>query len=95
MAEYRFTTKRGSEYLLDTDRMLWRKNFDSYDTIWEYAAVPVWEDDRREVLQVGLVEWSRTHGDMFRLPELGECLYILGRETWWLSTEVIQIEELE
>lgn len=26
-------------------------------------------------------------------PEIGKCLYIGGRDNWWLSTEVVSIEE--
>jgi len=29
----------------------------------------------------------------FSKPEVGKLLYISGRESWWLSTEVVYIEE--
>lgn len=90
----RFTTSTGSTYeVIDDTR--WRKNADWLDPLWEFAAVPPWEDNRSEVVKGGLIEWSRKNGDMMRWPEVGECLYILGREVWWLSTPIVEIEEWE
>lgn len=92
MTDRRFTTSTGSTYeILDDSR--WRKNFDPFECLWEFAAVPDWHESRAEVVKAGLVEWSRTHGDMMRWPEEGECLYILGRDVWWLSTPITKVEE--
>lgn len=89
----RVSTETGSYYDIDLDVGLWSKNSAGRQSLWEYAAVPDWQDKRSEVMNVGLVEWSRKHGRMFEIPKVGECLYIMGRDTWWLSTRVTSIEE--
>lgn len=90
----RFTTSTGSTYeVIDDER--WRKNHGWLDRLWEFAAVPPWEDNRSEAVRQGLIEWSRKNGDMMRWPEVGECLYIMSRDVWWLSTPIVEIEEWE
>lgn len=90
----RFTTSTGSTYeVVDEDR--WRKSHGWFDQLWEFAAVPPWEGNRSEVVKAGLIEWSRKNGDMMRWPEVGECLFIMSRDAWWLSTPIVKIEEWE
>lgn len=91
----KFTTQTGSYYTIDVRNGRWGKNSRPVNTVWEYAAVPDWLDQRAEVMEAGLIKWSQTHGEMYRLPTVGECLYILGRDVWWLSTPVVSIEEEE
>lgn len=89
----RIKTETGSYYDIDLYASTWSKNSTGQQSLWEYAAVPDWQDNRSEVLSAGLVEWARKHGDMFRLPKVGECLYVMGRDEWWLSTKVMEVEE--
>ena len=89
----RIRTETGSYYDINLDVGFWSKNSTGRQSLWEYAAVPYWQDKRSEVMSTGLVEWSRKHGRMFDLPSVGECLYIMSRDEWWLSTRVISIEE--
>ena len=88
----RIRTETGSYYDIDLDVGLWSKNSAGRQSLWEYAAVPYWQDKRSEVMDAGLIEWSRKHGRMFDLPNVGECLYVMGRDEWWLSTRVTSIE---
>ena len=92
MGDVKLTTETGSFYVLDLEAGHWRKNFDPWEQIWEYAAVPDWMDKRAEVLEEGIIPWSQEHGDMSMLPKEGECLYIRSRAVWWLSTPVVAIE---
>lgn len=95
MGDVKYTTETGSFYVLDLEAGYWRKNSDPWEQLWEYAAVPDWGDRRAEVLEAGLIPWSREHGEMLTLPKEGECLYIMSRGVWWLSTPVVAIEREE
>lgn len=79
------TTKSGSVYLIDQERHFWKKNDDPWERIWQmYCINP--ED---------FLKWNNKE-EYEKLPlQTGKKLYITSRDIWWLSTEIISIEEVE
>lgn len=78
----KITTKTGSYYEIKGGR--WRKNGSGHwETVWHADCV-----DRAEIASLGELR------DAPRLPiQLGKSLYIGSMDAWWLSTEIVKIEE--
>lgn len=89
----KLTTETGSYYHFTDDLSRWQKNSTGWLPTWEVAAVPEWWDDRGEV-QRSIPKYAAEHGDMGRLPVVGECLYVHHHDEWWLSRPVVSIEEV-
>lgn len=87
---YEVTTETGRQYLIDQERGFFiRKGKNgSLDTDW----IKIWQ------LKAGThFNWPSqspegTWEDGF--PEVGKFMYIAGKDVWWVSTEVVSIEEL-
>lgn len=80
----RFTTETGSTYVVDLENQTWRKNRGFVERLHSYGAgVSVtrpWESPG---------DWEQD-----RLPVVGEHLYVSNPDIWWVSTEVVEVEEL-
>jgi hypothetical protein len=82
----KITTETGSVYEID-DRLICRKydkngvGIDSFK-VWYMKSVP---DDVLTMSEL----YDLPKGD----PEVGKRLYLGGRDSWWLSTRVVKIEE--
>ena len=75
-------TKTGSYYEIKNGR--WRKNGrGAWEAVWHADCV-----DRREIASLGELR------DTPRLPiQVGMSLYIGSMDSWWLSTEIVEIQE--
>ena len=82
----KITTVTGSKYNIDREYGIWRKNGGIPHRIDWMRAVPS-EERKRIASWRDLEEHSED-----REPLVGEHLYIGGSEAWWLSTEIVSIE---
>lgn len=79
----KLTTRSGSVYFIDEESSFWRKNNDQWERIWQMHCIHP-ED---------FMKWNNKE-EYERLPlQVGKKLYIAGRDIWWLSTEIVSIEE--
>lgn len=91
MSTFRYTTETGSYYDISGDR--WSKNGLGSGSLIEFFAVPDWRADR-QAARTGIIAYAHDN-NLGRTPEVGDCLFISSRDTWWLSTRVTKIEELD
>ena len=84
------TTKTGSYY--NINRGLFSKNSDGWAAMHQVfffdiqdlpPTVKGWSD---------FFEFSKTMPKTFE-PEVGKNMFISGRDHWWISTEIVDIEE--
>lgn len=80
----KFTTETGSVYVVDLENRTWRKNKGFVERLRAYGAgvslTRPWESPD---------DWEQD-----RLPVVGEHLYVYNPDIWWVSTEVVEVEEL-
>lgn len=90
---YEITTETGAKYLVDIDRQFWMKiSRDGYKYPWERT----WRLEHGRVGEtVTDFPWVENSGWKPGLPEVGDNLYISCRDSWWISTPVVSIEEVE
>ena len=87
----KITTKSGSYYTID--RGYFAKNKTEWHSIQELYFFKL-EDLPKfrswtEFYEVSLNMLKISH------PQVGLHMYISGRDVWWISTEIISIEEIE
>ena len=80
----KFTTETGSVYVVDLENRTWRKDKGFVERLRFYGAGVslTWPEESPD-------EWEQG-----RLPVVGEHLYIGNSHIWWVSTEVVEMEEL-
>jgi len=79
------TTKSGAVYLIDEERSFWKKNNDPWErTYWAHGVYP--ED---------FIRWHNKEPYDHQPIAPGVHLYIGCRGSWWLSTPIISVEEIE
>ncbi len=80
----KFTTQTGSVYVVDLESLVWRKNKGFVERLRFYGAgksvTTPWECPE---------DWEQD-----RLPVVGEHLYVGNSHIWWVSTEVVEVEEV-
>ena len=83
----KITTSSGSKYDIDLEYGIWRKNGGVPHQIDWVRAVESGERQR-------IASWRDLdeHSEE-RTPRVGEHLYIKGSGVWWLSTEIVSIED--
>lgn len=80
----KFTTETGSVYVVDLENRTWRKNKGFVEHMRAYGAGKTltrpWESPD---------DWEQN-----RLPVIDEHLYVYNPDIWWVSTKVVEREEL-
>lgn len=93
----KITTETGSYYEFDEDRGIVVKNGSHAFKYGIVQATPNWGPAVRESAAKGASlfahEWVTEHGED-RFPVVGECLYVVGFDAWYLSTPVVSVEEI-
>jgi hypothetical protein len=85
----KITTESGSIYDIDSHGICrkFNKTGDCIDSFKVFVIKPVTVSDKN----------IKTWDDLRALPEgnleVGKRLYIGGRDTWWISTPIVSIEE--
>lgn len=86
----KITTKSGSYYTID--RGYFAKNKTEWHSIQELYFFDLGD--------IGIIRyWTEFFAkakDMEKTyePEVGKYMYISGRDVWWISTEIVSVEEL-
>ena len=79
------TTETGSVYRIDLINRFWRKNDGPFERLsaLQVGTTKCWPDEDPE-------SWSTA-----RKPEVGKHMYIASRDSWWVTTKIVSIEELD
>lgn len=85
---HKITTKSGSVYKIDFDTGFWSKNDGGSERVMHVTGAT------QEELLAAEYWPSFVETKEFRLPEVGERMYITSFDQWWLSTEVATIETI-
>jgi hypothetical protein len=80
------TTETGSVYTVDYLNICEKRDKDNN-----------WIDTFKVLTMKPVGDWVTNLNDLLELPngnpEIGKRLYLGGRDTWWISTKVVSIEE--
>lgn len=82
----KITTKTGAVYKLHDG--LWKKNGGPYNRTWSNFCVS------NETLE-NAKTWDDVHNSEHLPIQVGLCMYIAGRDEWYLSTPIVSIEETD
>lgn len=93
----KITTETGSYYEFDEDRGIVVKNSSHAFKYGIVQATPNWGPQVKAIQDAGgevrVLDWVIENGED-RFPEVGECLYVVGFDGWYLSTPVVSVEEI-
>lgn len=85
MDTLRILTKSGSRYEINEHGIMTKYNSEGHGIdswkVWQMKAVPTDVENMQQV-------WDLPDSE----PEVGKLLYVGGKDGWWLSTEVVDIE---
>ena len=83
------TTATGSVYLVDYENRFWKKNNEPTERLWflQQSAVPASEIEYPWV--------NRDKWEDVEVPEIGKHMYIASRDVWYISTEVVSVEDVK
>lgn len=89
-------TETGATYRIDTEDRFWLKmrngrTVDVTQTIWQLKV-------SKEKIEKENLTWPYENEDLWEsaeLPVVGRNLYIAGRDSWYVSTPVVEIIERE
>lgn len=86
MSRYTYVTASGSEYEVDFDKQLWKKNGGPSERIWWAHGVDSEEANKCK-------DWSDVEVAPRTNIREGVHLYIGSRDVWWLSTPIKEVIE--
>lgn len=89
-------TETGATYRIDTEDRFWLKmrngrTVDVTQTIWQLKV-------SKEKLEKENLTWPWENEDLWEpatIPVVGRNLYIAGRDSWYVSTPVVEVVERE
>ncbi len=84
-------TSTGAKYHIDLENQFWRKtsrdgHVGYWDRLWGYKRSPEFPKG---------FPWEADTGWESELPEVGQHLYITSRDQWWISTPIVEVNEIE
>jgi len=79
----KITTKSGTTYLFDNG--MWKRNDERWLSTWSNYCVTNEVDS-----------WEMLHDGLHTMPiQVGLRMYTSCMDSWWLSTPIVSIEEVE